>query len=69
LIYIGAIANGGDTSTPAKIKRPKAPTGFALYVKENYASTKAELTEEMVSVSHADAMKELSRRWNFEKGA
>lgn len=74
MVYIGANAGGGgdgngDMSTPAKTKRPRAPTGFALFMKEHYARTKAELVEEMVVVSNADVMKELSRRWNFEKGA
>ena len=79
-MYIGAVSAGGasgissgagrDMETPARVKRPKPPTGFALFVKENYAVVKAALAAEGgAAITHAATMKELSRRWNFENGA
>ena len=51
------------------MQRP--PTGFALFMKENYASTKLELEEEAANrkVTNKDVMGELSRRWKFIKGS
>lgn len=51
--------DGFKAVTPATPK--KEPTGFALFVKENYGSVRNE------NRNHAEAMKVLSKKYNEEK--
>jgi len=48
--------NQGGSATPAT---PRAPTGFALFVKENYGSVKKEHSDK----KHGDIMKLLGQKF------
>ena len=54
-------ASASNTATPASSAKPKAPTGFALFVKENYKLHK------VPGKSHADVMKILSTKFSETK--
>ena len=53
-------ANKGIPSTP---RSPRAATGFALYVKENYKTTK----EKNQGLAHAEIMKLLGNKFASAK--
>jgi hypothetical protein len=52
------MASGSVTSGSDSVKTPRNPTGFALFVKENYALVKKEN-----NVPHAQVMKLLSQKF------
>jgi hypothetical protein len=51
-----------DGSTPVA-RTPKAPSGFALYVKDNYSAVKKKKND----LKHADVMKLLSQQFAASK--
>ena len=55
----------GYCNAEGAIRQPRSASGFSAYVKENFATTKLQLTKKSKTktISHAEIMKELARTY------